>query len=229
MRNIGWLPGLLLLMSPPLLAADSLQAIKLIYQEQEEGTAVYPVRILVTPGFLRIDEGEDGGDFVLLDRAKRTVYSVAQDNASILVIRDSEVDGRQAPAIAVERQVETAAPRIAGRAVSSVAVRAGGELCMTASVVPGLLPEAAAALAEYQHVLAARQFRDLEMTPSAQRTPCFLANYVYANARHLELGLPVQEQVRNGRRRLLMDFDARAEVDAGLFELPPGLQRIELR
>ncbi len=220
---------LLLVLLLPLEAMAGMQVAWLMYQEREPGVDPYPVRILVSERFVRIDDGYAASDFVLFDRRARTVFSVSREEKSMLVIQDSVFDRQSgAPDIEISVTQPKGAPKIAGRQVKEVEMRAGGDLCLSASVVPGLLPDVSQALAEYQEVLAARQFRDLDKTPPELRTPCFLANYVYGNERHLQQGLPIREAITGGRMRVLMDYRARRDVEETLFELPEGYRRLEL-
>ncbi|HEB99198.1 MAG TPA: hypothetical protein ENJ05_06815 [Thiotrichales bacterium] len=213
----------------PLEVAAAMPVDWLLYQEREPGVDPYPVRILVSERFMRIDDGYEGSDFVLFDRRARTIFSITREEKSMLVIHDSVFDRQSgAPDIEVRVTQPKGAPKIAGRQVKEFEMHAGGDLCLSASVVPGLLPDVSQALAEYQQVLAARQFRDLDKTPPELRTPCFLANYVYGNERHLQHGLPIREAVTGGRMRVLMDYRAGAAMDEALFELPKGYRRLEL-
>ncbi len=233
-------PGLLVLLGAMLwglagtsMAADRLTATRLDYRERETGVDPYPVRILVTPAFLRSDDGDDAGDFLLLDRHSRRLYSVSRDNHEILVVEPPPArltDARRRPP-AMEMKVERdpAAPAIAGHAVASFRLQAGGKVCDRGAVALGLLPDAVQALREYRAVLAGRQFRDWFKTPAEFRTPCFLASYIYGIARDLDYGLPLQERRWDGRDRILVDFRSGVQVPAGLFRLPPGFRRFHIQ
>ncbi|HSH29537.1 MAG TPA: hypothetical protein VK971_06485 [Thiohalobacter sp.] len=199
------------------------------YQESEQGIAPYPVRILVTPAFLRLDDGGDAGNFLLLDRAAGVLYNVNHQSRNILAIAGGEItDVEGSPVIQVKVSADTDAPRIGGEAVSRVEMIADDELCMTAHVIPALLPDVTAALRQYQQILAARQFRDLDLTPEAMRGPCFYANYVQGATRYLDEGLPVQWAHAGGRSQVLMNYEQDRAVPATLFILPENYQRVEL-
>lgn len=199
------------------------------YQESEQGIAPYPVRILVTPAFLRLDDGEDAGNFLLLDRAAGVLYNVNHQSRNILAIADGEItDVEGSPVIQVKVSADTDAPRIGGEAVSRVDVIADDELCMTAHVIPELLPDVTAALRQYQQILAVRQFRDLDLTPQAMRGPCFYANYVQGATRYLDEGLPVQWSHEGGRSQVLMNYEQGQAVPQALFRLPEDYQRVDL-
>lgn len=226
----GWLLVLLLAAAAGAsIAADTARtpATVLMWQEQEAGIAPYVSRMLVTPGYLRSDEGRDDTDYLLFDRRTGQIYSVAHDQRSVLVIAGGPVPDQAGPRPDVDVQVETQsdAPRIAGRTASHFRLTSGGEECMQATVVPGLLPEVTMALRELRGVLAGRQYRDLDKTPEEMRTPCFLANYVYAGDRHLQLGLPILEAVNGGVQRALLDYRNDQSVPAALFTVPAAYER----
>ena len=71
---------------------NTTQVSMLSYEEQEAGTDLYPVRVLVSPGFLRLDDGYAESDFVLLDRHEKTIFSVSHEGHSIMVIENSPND-----------------------------------------------------------------------------------------------------------------------------------------
>ena len=79
-----WLAALWLLGAGTLHAADM---IVVRYVDQDPGDPPYLTRILVTPDFLRMDGGEDDGDFVLLDRRQRQVINVMRDSRLAMVFR----------------------------------------------------------------------------------------------------------------------------------------------
>lgn len=231
MKHRFLLAGVLawLLLSAGAFAAETTKATVMQYQETEPGIGPYPVRILVTENYLRMDDGADAGDYLLVDRDKMVLYNINHENRNILVIPDSEIGTSDAiPEIKTLVTDDEHAPSIAGQAVKRVDVVADGKVCMTAFVVPTLLPGVTAALHDYQKILAARQYRDIELTPEAMRGPCFYANYLQGATRYLEHGLPVQWAIKDGRGQLLMDFHEGVDLPAELFTLPEGYQRYTL-
>lgn len=221
------LAGLLLGTASAGEAAATVRADLLRYEEQEPGTEVYPVRIIVSRGFIRIDDADDAGDFVLLDRATNDLYSVSHEERSILEIRFRHLDPKLPDDLVLEAAIEedAAAPAIAGKRPLLVDLSANGRTCYHVAAVPGLLEEAVAGLADYARVLANRQFGELQTVPAAMQTPCFLARYVYAPDRHLQHGLPVQEWDGAGYRRALVNYRAGAQIARELFVLPEGYDR----
>jgi hypothetical protein len=202
----------------------------LVWQEQETGITPYASRMLVTADYLRSDEGRDDSDYLLYDRRIRQIFSVSHDQRTVLVITADPVPEQAGPRPDVDVQVtaQPEAPRIAGRMASHVRLSSGGEECLQATVVPGLLPEVTAALRELRGVLAGRQYHDMDRMPEETRTPCFLANYVYAGDRHLQLGLPILEVVSGGVQRVLQDYRVDQSVPTALFEVPAGYARRQM-
>ena len=200
------------------------------YEEQEAGTDPYPVRILISEGHVRIDGGNDADDFILLDRASRRLASVSHEEQNMLMVDYRERDaGVPADLELSERETrDTESPAIQGRQPVNRQYLANGEVCLHAVVVPGLLDEAVAGLADYARVLGMRELGSLQLMPEALRTPCYLSRFVYAPARHLDRGLPVAEWDDRGYRRSLVNFERETHVPATLFRLPPGYDRFSL-
>lgn len=209
--------------------AGSPDGIILTYEEQEAGVEAYPVRILVVPGYLRIDDGHDHDDFILFDRTSRTIFSINHEDREILVIEDSSPGDGLAPLpdlhLGIEKTAAENVPLVAGKTPEIYRFTAAGEICLEAVVVPGLLPPAVQALGEYGRLLAGRQRSTLDNTPEEFRTPCYLSRYVFAPDRQLEKGLPIQEWDNSGYRRTLTDFRDNVPVDPELFKLPAGYTR----
>jgi len=202
----------------------------LLYQEQENGVEPYPVRVMVTPAFVRFDDGFTGSDFMLMERATRTIYNVSHEEHRILVIANPAAASGVAHDLVLDevRETDASAPLIDGKQPLHIRFLANAEECYHAVVVPGLLPEAAAGLAEFAVLLGERQRGDLQSIPAEMQTPCFLARYAYAPERHLLEGLPVQEWDADGYRRTLVDFSAEEAVSRELFELPQDYERMSL-
>jgi hypothetical protein len=202
----------------------------LLYEEQEQGTGQYPVRILVSKHYLRFDDNYDASDFLLLDRRTHTLFSVSHEERSILVIEGkpgktslpSNID------LTEERSEDDDAPTIGGHAPLHVRFMANNELCYEAIVVPGLMEMVAEALTEYAALLGLRQLDSLESFPEAMQTPCFLSRYIYRPARHYREGLPVREWDSEGYLRTLMDFGKKHSVSPGLFVLPDGYEEFRI-
>jgi hypothetical protein len=208
-------------------STDQATVTLLNYQEQEAGVQPYPLRIFVNARFLRFDDGFDASDFMLMDRDTRTIYSVSHEERSILVIPDHPAADALPAGIELSEvhDADTDAPKIAGKQPEYIRFLTNGTICYHAIVVPGLLQQASAALAEYATALGNRQFSDMSSVPAEMQTPCFLSRRVYTPARHLLAGLPVSEWDETGYRRTLVDYRETATVGTQLFELPEDYER----
>lgn len=232
MRSVSWLLVFWWAIALPVSAAGTdakpsrIDAIELTYQIKMPGRAPYTTRYLVTPRFMRSDDGPGSKDFVLLDRKRRTVYSVSHSDSTVLVIPYRSIDAKQPASLKLSEQVhkDPKAPRIGGRVPVHYTFLANGKTCSEEVVVPGLLDEAVIAMAEFERILAGQHALDLDKTPADMQAPCDLARYVYASDRQLRHGLPIQEWDPSGYRRTLADYKPKLAVDPGLFKLPKGLR-----
>lgn len=211
------------------------RAIALYLTESDVDGASTPVRMLITPKFLRIDGGADANDFLLYDRAARTTYNVSPTDRLVLVIPPRAPS--KAPANLKHRvKRETATfPAVAGRQVIRYQLLTNGRLCYDLYAADGLLPEAVAALREYREALAGEQGSAIGFMPPKTRAPCDLANHVYAPARHLIYGFPVrlvEIDARDPKRKRITELtDYRTDFDAAaeLFKLPDSFRRMTLK
>lgn len=236
MNRVGWLAWLMVLGSMQCVAAQSAADPKaeskaesgqvattlLLWQEQEPGVEPYPSRMLVTPAYLRSDEGHADSDYLLFDRKTRQIFNVMHESRSVLVIDADQLpdSAGSGPKLDIELREDPQAPRISGQAVRYFRVRHDGKLCAQATVVPNLLPEVTAAMRELRAVLTGRQYRDLYKTPTEYQTPCFLAAYIYSVDYPLSVGMPIQEAIAGGMKRVLMDYQEDTQMPRALFSVP---------
>lgn len=190
------------------------------YVDQDPGDPPYLTRILVTPDFMRMDGGEDGGDFVLLDRRQRKVINVMRDNQLAMVFTSGTVPPKPAgwkPRL----DVHPAAPGTQRFSlVLKDAVCSGGVAARAAA------PEAARAMAELKAILAATQYRVWRDSPREMQHDCDLANLVWASGATLELGLPLEEREFSGRTRQL-ESESSQPLQPELFRVPGGMTAID--
>ena len=225
--STGALSGLLLVFCATVNAGR--EGTVLWYAEQEAGIEPYKVRYIVSRNFMRTDEGDDDGGFVLFDRIGRQVYSVVPENRTILHI-DGKGGVPQAPpqlSIEIKRSVDEKAPEVAGKMPVTLELIANQALCYSAIIIPGYLEQARAALQEFAQALSIQQSRTLALTPQEYQTPCFLSQYIYATDFHLQQGIPLVDWSEQGHRRELFDYETGVELDEGLFELPQEYTIIE--
>lgn len=208
-------------------APTQVSATALWFLEQEPGTAPYRTRMLITSDFLRIDDGEGGGDFVLYARAERAIYNVTSGDKLVLVIRQAPVG--KPPMLRHETVREKdEPPQVGGHAVVHYRLKTGGKTCHDLYAAAGLLPQAVEALRDFISVLASDQAARLANLPREVLTPCYLANNAYAATRYLDYGLPVRRADHDGRVSELVDYRTGFAIETGLFELPADYRRMEI-
>ncbi len=196
-------------------AATTAQAagmIELSYVDQDRGDAPYPTRILITPDFLRMDGGESGGDFVLLDRKRQQVVNVMRASGTALVFRRAELPSRPLGWKASQRVTRATEG-------NRVRVSVKGVECSDTTTAKGLHPDAVRALTELKTVLAERQYATWKVTPSDLQYDCDLANQVWEFKTPLKYGLPVSERDFGGRTRRLQTHRI-VPAKPELFKLP---------
>jgi hypothetical protein len=209
--------GLLLLGAGAAHAAD-MAVVR--YVDQDPGDAPYATRILVTPDFLRMDGGEDGGDFVLLDRRQRKVINVLRDNQLAMVFTSGTVPPKPA---SWKPRLDTKAGAPGTRRFSLVL---NGVVCSEGIAARRAVPDAARAMAELKGVLAATQYRVWRDSPLEMQHDCDLANLVWASGATLELGLPLEEREFSGRTRQL-ESESSQPLQPELFRVPDGMTVID--
>ncbi len=202
-------------------------ALVLWYEQYEPGIEPYTTRITVTPQFLRMDDGIDDGDFVLLDRASGDVYSVAHGERRILVVHRRPVMGESPIPLRIDarRHEEPDAPAIEGHRPVRYELLVNDRVCSQVVAVPGLLPEAVRALREFRRSLAGQHSDDLPKTPVEYLDPCFLSMHVFSPGRNLQYGIPLREWDEQGAGRALLRYERGVTPGEGLFELPADYER----
>jgi hypothetical protein len=200
------------------------------FEEREPGISTYPMRMLVSEGFLRMDDGDDRGDYILYDRGARVITSV--DHAARSLIRIVHRSVEITPPLSLDTQIrvreELGAPEVVGRRPKHVVVMAKGETCYELIAVPGLLDPARRAMQELLATLAGMQAMNLGKTPVGMQTACVLTNLVFDPARRLDYGFPIREWDGRGHVRALVRFEEGLSTDPGLFASPAGYRIISL-
>ena len=208
--------GLLLICAGAAHAAD-MTVVR--YVDQDPGDAPYPTRILVTPEFLRMDGGEDGGDFVLLDRKQRQVINVMRDAKLAMVFTPGVLPAKPA---GWKPRLDAQAGAPGTRRFS---LTLDGVECSAGVAAAAAAPDAARAMAELKAVLAATQYRVWQDSPPDLQHDCDLANQVWESGATLELGLPLEEHEFTGRTRRF-ESQSSEPLQPGLFRVPDGITAI---
>ena len=202
--------------------ASDIKSLVLFYDEVEEGTEPQTMRYIMNDQFLRIDNGDDAGDFVLFDVKKKVIYSINHEDNTILKIESHQWKRPELDFQVITKQKAMLdSPRIANKQVYSYTVSAGELTCTQVSIVKDLYVENMQVLYEYQQVLTGQQVATLKNTPKEFHTPCFLVDQIYDSGDYYKVGLPVQIGYSRGYRKFLKDFK-KSSFDMKLFVLPQG-------
>lgn len=206
--------------------AASQQAALLVYQVWEPGLDPYLSRVLVTPRFVRMDEGEGTQDYTLYDREQGVMYNVSREDRSALVMNPPIADMALPADLKLEQtlQIDKLAPTIGGQQPQNLTLKANGTVCRELVTVPDVMTPAVDGLREFYGLLARIQAATLKAYPEGSQTPCDLAENVYAPLRGLSHGLPIQDR---GERhsKSLVDYVPAFTVDSALFTIPKGYER----
>ena len=192
------------------------------FDEQEPGTDTYAVRMIVTDAYLRIDDGTDASDYILLDRSDGTIYSVNHEDQTVIDIKRTPVSIPKPSSLTHSAEVleMKKGPPIDGKEVRLYQLKAAGKKCSELAAADGLLPDVVKALKEYRLTLAGEQSQVTQIMPERLRNDCDLVENIFAPAAHLEHGFPVFHRNFLGRVRSLKTMDKSFIVNKNLFELP---------
>jgi len=194
----------------------------LLFLEGEEGVDPYSTRIVITPDYMRFDEGEQSKTFLLIDRKQQIAYSVDHDQKTIMRV-DKQAVALEAPIelnyTVTELDDFKDAPEINGSKPRHRQLLTNDQVCLDVVSVAGLMPEAVVALKEYHQILAADSAVTFNIMPADMHEPCAISMSTFAPTRHLEYGLPVQEW-KEGYARSLEEYDDNYKTDPKLFMLP---------
>lgn len=205
-------------------AADTL----LHFTEQDRDGRVLATHMRVNREYLRMDDGADG-DFVLLDRGARIVYSVSAADQTILVIKPLPLT--LARPTVFEQGVERDAaifPTVAGRSVVHYRLLTNGKICTEVYAAADLLPDVVTALREYHEIMAGEQAQTQARMSELERSLCDLAEWVFAPARYLDQGFPVRQVSHDGRMRQLVDFKTPPSGSDSWHSLPQDYRRYSI-
>ena len=211
-------------------AAAEITAQLLVYRVTEPGSEPYLSRLLSTPAFLRLDRGRHDSGFILLDRKSKVIYSVDGEDRSILVI-DPPRPERKTPStlrLSASRKAEPGMPEVAGKRPEYWQFLLDDRLCRSAVLVPGLLPQANTAYAQYLDLLADQQLLTQAAMPADLQDPCDQAIHIYAPKAVLDKGLPLREWHESGWSQDLVDFREQFDIPSDSFVLPADYRRVSL-
>ena len=212
-----WLLGMSTAHAADMIALSQ-EMIALRYVDQDPGDPPYSTRILVTPDFMRMDGGEDDGDFVLMDRQRRLVMNVMRANKLAMRFTPGTLPPKPA---GWKPQIDV---REAARGTQAYRLMVKGAVCSEGVAARNAAPDAARAMAELKALLAITQYRVWKDSPREMQHDCDLANQVWETGMTLKLGLPLEAR-ETGRTRQL-ESESKQPLQPELFRVPDGLTAI---
>lgn len=234
------IPNLLVLLFsvvfPNVMLANEQDTTMLIFTETEPGVeGAYQTRMLITPDYLRMDDGGKDNDYVLMNRKTRTIYSVSHEDERVVVINNEKPEVPQPDPFRHKTEEADAGgvPDIDGKRVRLYRFFTNGSMCFEVYAVQGFLDDAVKALSSFSEILAGQHARTVASIPAEFQSSCDLANNVFEPSRYLSKGFPVRQRDDIGRTRTLQEFKNNIKKPIELFVIPdkyekfyPGLTRI---
>jgi len=229
MRNISLAVSLASTMVVSMSAFANAKATVVQLKVTDVDAQQYISRLIVTPDFLRFDDGKDEGDFLLFDRRKKTIYNTSTQDETILVIHNRK--------IALPKKsdwthnVDTdnkKSPDVGGKTVKHWVLLTNNVVCYDLYAARDLMPDVTSALSEYRQVLATQQAEIYISSLERKRDVCDLANNVYLPDRYLKHGFPIKYRDRDGRGEELVGYNEAVEIKPGLFKLPAGFKEYSI-
>jgi hypothetical protein len=204
-------------------ARDEVKGTLLIFTEREPGSESYTSRVFVSKKYMHISDSYAPADFILFNRAEKTIYNVTRDDKLIFVIRNKPQHIKPPIEINLREESEPSAaiPKVDGRQASHYRFFVNGKRCYD-SVVLGedFMPDVLAAMREFRTVLANEHATTVNNIPKNMLDACDLSINVFNPIKHMEHGLPIREWDTRGFQRFLKDYREGVSVPASAFELP---------
>ena len=209
---LSLLPFMLMIQPFSMLLAESNNEIKLditeiIFEEIEPGIEPFKSRLLLGEFFLRLDDDDDQGDFLLFDRKTHEVHSFNHEEKSHLIMKpltakamDFKVDFK------VEQNKLQGAPKVNGTSAVQHLFYADGQLCKKSINVPDFFPEVTLTLIDYEQAIVQQNNQTLSRIPNNVRSSCYMANNYLHASDYLKVGFPLFVSDDQGRQKKLLGF-----------------------
>jgi len=201
----------------------------LVLEEREAGSKeTFTTRLFANANYLRIADSRSPDDFILLNRAEQTIYSVNNKDRTVFVISNKEVVAKPPIEIRVEEESQPsgAIPKIDGQQATHYRYLVNGKHCYDVVTLPeDFMPEVLAAMREFRKLLAGEHATTVDKTPPEMLDACDLALNIFEPVKHMEHGLPIREWDRHGYQRFLKDYRRDVSVETAILELPKDFER----
>ena len=224
--------GLALLAACDKPASKGSENLLLVFGDQEPEVEPYKTRLIITPDFMRFDDGEGATDYLLYDRNKKAIYSIVQSNKTVTIITSAPSDVKSPIELKLSsRKIDDMqdAPAMEGTRPQHHVYLSGEQVCFEVLSVPGFLPAYNRAMMEFNEVLANDAKFTLNNMPADMHNGCSLAKTVFAPNRHLKVGFPIQLWGPDGTQSVLLDFKRDYQADKTLFEVPASYSHMNIQ
>lgn len=209
------------------LAVETKVTVLMFNDQDSQNEPAYVSRILLNKDFLRMDDGESHGDFVLFNRKTGEISSVSHEEQRTLIIPLQPV--LVVPPKPLRHDIEEldakGAPDVDGKKVSRYYMFTNGTRCMEVYVVPGFHDDTVQALAAFAKTLAGQHAKSIAAMPENVGNDCDRANNIFVPDRYLSKGFPVRQKDYTGRTRSLISVKENVVMDSSVFDLPEGYER----
>ena len=188
------------------------------------------VRMIITEGFMRMDEGPQAEDYLLFNRKTKTIYNIVAEEQSILIMQPGDVKLKSPYPILwnVESQTSNALMRTDNKNIASAThyrLKLNQKECYNMVTVDQGMDKALAVIREFRQVLA-NQLKT-QYTPQ-KKQECYEAVNIFTPLNHLHQGFPIREWSAYGYQRFLINQRKMIIFPKRLFELPAGYDQLKL-
>ena len=204
------------------ISEDNVTLTEVIFAEMEPGIDPYKSRLLLNESFLRLDDGEDQGDFILFDRKSHEIHSFNHADRSHLVMKSlPPVKLEFTVDFKVEKKKLLDAPKVQGVVPQQHLYFADNQLCKTSFNAKGLLPELTQVLIDYEQAIVEQNKQTLSQIPASVRSSCYMANNYLHASYYLQDGFPLLVVDDQGRQKKLLSFD-QVKKHPSIMQQPDG-------
>lgn len=207
-------------------------SVKIDFMEYEKYVEPYPTRLIVTDKFMRFDDGEGSTSFILFNRDSDTIYSVNDEDRTVMSMGLRKIDLEPPMKLELEEHnlgTLEDAPSIQGMEPLHFQFTANGDICYDVVAVKGLMPDVVDAMQAFTAVLANDSKVTFNNIPADLHNACDMSMSTFAAGRHFKHGFPIQEWSTNGDGRSLVDYDENYTPDPALFKLPEEYQHFSIQ
>jgi hypothetical protein len=189
------------------------------YAERIPGVrSTHETRLIVSSRFVRADEGEGQGDYLLFDKATSTLYHVLHHQQQVYQIRAKSSSTKSSRTITAppfvittqSKELATEDAALLSYQPLQLLTAVDGRICEKTIVARSMLTKTGemAALQAFNR-LVSRYFyaeRARNATPEDFMSRCYLASVYYAAGDSLAKGLPLMVSQISGWRRSLVEL-----------------------